>query len=272
VGIASSCFKAAMAMLDPVDLPMDMLRDFLHGMSRCSNEEFKASCSMQVAVLGSPMYTVYAALFPGATGPLQMLEAFASKLEIHSDGLILAKKLTGHSAKDSFFPARDASPTGRSRGDSPRQQTRDTIPHQQGQLVDPDPKWQRWWKSQTCEICGGNHPTRYHDDKGKYSRKYVPFKKSLQRTQAASPANRSQTGSLRFKPGGKGKFIKKAYNILVENVEEEDQELLANIMDDFGAEDDETEPLIGGEDGESEGANALAAMGLDQLMNWWLNC
>ena len=58
----------------------------------------------------------------------------------------------------------------------------------------------------------------------------------------------------------------------MENVEEEDQELLANIMDDFGAEDDETEPPIGGEDGKSEGADALAAMGLDQLMNWSLNC
>jgi hypothetical protein len=199
-----------------------------------------------------------------------MLEAFASKLETRYDGLVLAKQWSGHSAKDSFFPARDASPSaGRLRGDSHRQHSRDVVPHQNGQLVDPDPKWQRWWKSQTCETCGGDHPTRYHDDQGKYSRKYVPFKKSSQR---ATPANRSQTRSPRFKPGGKGKFIKKAYNILLENVEEEDQELLANIMDDFGTVDDDEEPPIDGEDGDSEGAHALAAMGLDQLMNWSLNC
>ena len=66
--------------------------------------------------------------------------------------------------------------------------------------------------------------------------------------------------------------MKQAYNILMETVEEEDQELLANIMDDFGEEDASTEPPIDGDDGKSEGAHALAAMGLDQLMNWSLNC
>ena len=79
VGIAASCFKAAATLLDPADLPTDMLRHFLLGMSHCSNDEFKESCSMQVAFLGSPMYDVYAASFSGTTGPLQMLEAFASK-------------------------------------------------------------------------------------------------------------------------------------------------------------------------------------------------
>jgi hypothetical protein len=79
VGIAASCFKAAATMLDTADLPTDLLRNFLQGMSHCSNEEFGASCSMQVAFLGSPMYDAYAASFSGATGPLQMLEAFASK-------------------------------------------------------------------------------------------------------------------------------------------------------------------------------------------------
>jgi hypothetical protein len=43
-------------------------------------------------------------------------------------------------------------------------------------------------------------------------------------------------------------------------------------MDDFGTVDDDEEPPIDGEDGDSEGAHALAAMGLDQLMNWSLNC
>ena len=227
---------------------------------------------MQVAFLGSPMYDVYAASFSGTTGPLQMLDAFASKSETRYDGLVLAKKWIGHSAKDSFFPARDAGqPVGRLRPDSPRQPPRDPSTHQHGQLVDPDPSWQRWWKSQTCETCGGNHPTKYHDDQGKYSRKYVPFKKSLQRGTRVAGSNRSQPRSPRFKPGGKGKFVKQAYNILMENVEEEDQELLANIMDDFGDEDDTAEPPIDGDDGESEGAHALAAMGLDQLMNWSLN-
>jgi hypothetical protein len=70
----------------------------------------------------------------------------------------------------------------------------------------------------------------------------------------------------------RGKFVKQAYNILMETVEEEDQELLVNIMDDFGEEDTSTEPPIDSNDGESEGAHALAAMGLDQLMHWSLNC
>ena len=100
----------------------------------------------------------------------------------------------------------------------------------------------------------------------------MPFKKSLQRFQRATSAGRPQARSPRFKPGGKGKFLKQAYNILMETVEDDDQELLANVMADFeDAEDDSSEPPIDGEEGEPEGAHALAAMGLDQLMNWSLN-
>jgi hypothetical protein len=61
--------------------------------------------------------------------------------------------------------------------------------------------------------------------------------------------------------------LKSVHQAFQEHAEEEDREFLANLLDD-AADSEDDEPDIGGDDEESEGAHALAAMGLGLLTNF----
>jgi hypothetical protein len=96
-------------------------------------------------------------------------------------------------------------------------------------------------------------------------------------------ASRAQDGrGPRFKKGGKDKFLRSVHQALLENADDVDDDLLANLADSFppsvDVDDDEPpqdlDPSAASTDTADEtilddsAAQALAAIGLDQLLNW----
>ena len=82
-----------------------------------------------------------------------------------------------------------------------------------------------------------------------------------------------------FKKGGKGRFLRSVYQALLENAEDCDSDLFAHLADSSLAPDDVDEPSHTPELHDSDNtadeevlddsaAHALAAIGLDQLLNW----
>jgi hypothetical protein len=105
----------------------------------------------------------------------------------------------------------------------------------------------------------------------------------------------ADTRGPRFKRGGKDKFLRSVHQALLDNADEVDEEILANLAGSFSpsadeplanlagslpvSTDDDEPPQDTDELGDdsafsSEGApdvsaaQALAAIGLDQLLNW----
>ena len=62
--------------------------------------------------------------------------------------------------------------------------------------------------------------------------------------------------------------MQSVHQALCDNVEDDDQELVANIMDSIGDDDDHSIEDAGtsGNSDSEEAAHALAAIGLDQLL------
>jgi hypothetical protein len=267
VSMGSSCFKAAAKMLSRSDLPTDVLQHYLRGMSACGNEEFRSICSSQLGFLSTPMYEEWS--LSKSPDILVQLDVFASKLETKYDSLKASQAWAGTAHPDSTFPAvTPLSPAPTSRG----------LPQA------PNPSWQRWFDSKTCGICGKPHPTKYHDDPEIRNRPYVPKTSSSQRL-AGKPTGASRSfdrSGPRFKKGGKGRFLRSVHQALLENADDCDPDLLAHLADsaispDEEGDDDEPSqsadsPVTGDTpaDGvlDDSAAQALAAIGLDQLLNW----
>ena len=80
VSVAAARFKAAVILLPKGDLPSDLLRLFVNGMSYCGNEEFKSICGVQKAFLLSPMVDDWNAANPDVR---LRLEAISGKWSTH---------------------------------------------------------------------------------------------------------------------------------------------------------------------------------------------
>ena len=266
VALGSSCFKAASKMLARPDLPTDLIQHYLRGMSACGNEEFRSICSAQLGFLSTPMYEDW--VLHTSPDPLVQLDSFAGKLESKYEALKASKAWSGINRPDSSFKASTTS------GPSQTPSSSNARP--------PDPAWQRWFDSQTCDVCGKAHPTKYHDDPSIRNRPFIPKPSSTQRHVArASTSSRLHTNGPRFKKGGKGTFIRRVHQALLENVEDVDDTLLANLAgspptapDDDADIDLPSCPPDDAPDSHEEdpmtdsAAHALAAIGLDQLLNW----
>jgi len=281
VETASACFKAAAKMLPSADLPSDLLELYLRGMSKCSNSEFKNSCSAQLGFLESPVFDLWSSSNAGLT-PVLQLESFATRLVTKYRSLRQAAKWSEVPA--SAFPARPAtrlshsrSPFARSSPSSatlPRAPTSTQADASAGKAIPPNKSWQHWFDSQECEICHKRHPTRYHDDPGIRNRSWVP----------RSRGGSSGRPAPKFKQGGRQKFLRSVHQALLENADDFDgDELLAHIA----GEDDDVSTAGDGDSAigsstldrvsdVSEGGNAgddtaqaLAAIGLEHLTNFW---
>ena len=200
---------------------------------------------------------------------LVQLDSFASKLESKYEALKASRSWSGTSRPDSTFKAATSHGTSH------------TPPSSSARA--PDPNWQRWFDSKTCDICGQAHSTKYHDDPDIRNRPYLPKPSSTQRqTARSSHASCSHNNSgPRFKKGGKGNFIRQVHQALLDNAEDFDDTLLANIADSTttNTADDEEAPASSTAPGDTtppsehddmtdSAAHALAAIGLDQLLNW----
>ena len=252
-------------MLSRSDLPTDLLQHYLRGMSACENDKFCSICSSQLGFLFTPMYEEWSLC--KSPDILVQLDVFASKLESKYDALKASKAWSGTTLPDSTFQAvSSSSPPVSSRGSTPQA---------------PNPSWQRWFDSKICGICGKSHPTKYHEDPEIRNRPYAPKTSSSQRLAAKNPGSSrslARTGP-RFKTGGKSRFIRSVHQALLENAEDCDADLLANLAGSDLAPDDEDEPSQTPESHDADdttddtalddsAAQALAAIGLDQLLNW----
>jgi hypothetical protein len=267
VSMGSSCFKAAAKMLSKSDLPTDILQHYLRGMAACGNEDFRSICSSQLGFLSTPMYEEWS--LGKAHDILVQLDVFATKLESKYEALRASKVWSGTTRPDSTFAAASIRGPPSSRSSAP---------------LAPNPSWQRWFDSKTCGICGKVHPTKYHDDPGVGDRPYVPKHSSVQRLASSTPgvSRALDTKRPHFKKGGKDKFLCSVHQALLENADDVEDDLLANLADYFPASadvgDDEpaqdVDPSAAPLDTQDEAvledsaAQALAAIGLDQLLNW----
>jgi hypothetical protein len=280
VSMGSSCFKAAAKMLSRPDLPTDLLQHYLRGMSACHNEEFRSICSSQLGFLSTPMYEEWSLV--KAQDILVQLDVFASKLETKYEALKASKSWAGTTRPDSTFKAASAESSPSPRHTAPQA---------------PNPSWQRWFDSKTCGICGKPHPTKYHDNPGIWNRPYAPKASTSQRlgTKSQVPHRSTESTGPRFKKGGKDKFLRSVHQALLDNAEEVDENILANLAGSFSAstgdnlvnlagsfpasaDDDEPpqdaeelngESALGSDSAPDDSdAQALAAIGLDQLLNW----
>ena len=265
VSLGSSCFKAAAKMLSRSDLPTDLLQHYLRGMSACGNDEFRSICSSQLGFLSTPMYEEWSLC--KSPDILVQLDVFVSKSESKYDALKASRTWSGTNLPDSTFQAvSSSSPPVTSRGSTPQA---------------PNPSWQCWFDSKTCGICGKSHPTKYHDDPEIRNRPYAPKTSSSQRLAARHPGSSRSLACTgpRFKTGGKGRFIRSVHQALLENAKDCDTDLLANLAGSDLAPDDEDEPSQTPESHDADdspddvalddsAAQALAAIGLDQLLNW----
>lgn len=262
VPISLAGFMALVEMLDPRDVPSDLVRHMLNGQKFCSVAEYVGFVESQLSQLDSPIFDEWANSQSG--GELQLLNKYGSKLRQKHSTLLQKKQWIVPDTKASIFKA------GSHRAPQAPPHSNQGVPKG---MVAPRPDWQKWFLSQSCthtdehgNVCGGRHPTKYHDDPGILHRPFDP--KSIR-----SAKNRSK---FRFKSGKGADFNKRVYQLFEDCVE--DDELLANMADMLELEhvhvagDDTTtdEPSRSEDDGniDSSPAMALAAMGLDQLLNY----
>ena len=280
VSVAAARFKAAVILLPNGDLPSDLLRLFVTGMSHCGNEEFKSICGVQKAFLLSPMVDDWNAANPDVR---LRLEAISGKLVKTYKGMYSRNEWSA-STDSSFNVSTGAvdhshSYVQRTRGGFAQRRPPQAPPaplssKNQGKARPPNPSWQKWFDSQKCTVpgCGKNHPPKYHNDPGIRNRPYIP-----------NPRNNRVKGgySPRFKSGGSQERLKKSiYQAVFENLdfenEEECEEFMANMAGDemdvdaepADEEPDREEDEVHLAENTDDAAYALASIGLDQLLNF----
>ena len=83
---------------------------------------------------------------------LFQLDIFASKVESKYEALKASKSWSGVTCLDSSF------------NPSTFSSAKPAVPSSSVKV--PDPSWQCWFDSKTCDTCGQSHPTKYHDNPG----------------------------------------------------------------------------------------------------------
>jgi hypothetical protein len=152
--------------------------------------------------------------------------------------------------------------------------------------------FQQWFDSQTCRKphCGGNHPTKYHDNlevrnspvpppasfrPGSRNRPSNIVNNTNKPTGNRKPGhnNRQNQRTPRFKSAQSEKsFRKNVYNAVCEAFVDDDHDLFAHLAGEVEEGDDEGfESAVEEGDvdtGDNEEMMANAAISLDQLLNW----
>jgi hypothetical protein len=248
VGVASSCYKAAVRSIKLCDVPSDVIETYLKSMATASNEDFRGVVK---ALLGN----FHAFSSPGdiASDLLDKLDMFTDKLEGKYRTMLKAKEWEAAAVMDTGgFKASISPPNNKVA----------VTPNKDG-LVPPDPTWQAWFDRQTCETCGKRHPTKYHDDPSIRNRWYKPivrpprgafrppsrFSKSASHP-GTSTNNANRRRQVSFKnPTAKKDFQKRVHKALLETVDDVDEELVAlmvgaDYLGSVDAEVDEEEPEL----------------------------
>lgn len=284
VSVAVTQFTAAVKLLNTRDIPKDIIVYFINGLADCSNKEFHDVCVAQKGFMSTPIYEQWVEQKGARNNPAALLEYFSTTLVSKYESLLQGFKWTGADAKKSSFKAiaEDSSSSTDGAAFKARHGS-----------------WVEWFDKQVCTVpgCNKNHPTKYHDDPGIRNRPFVPFKDRKQHANRQSqrpgrPISRNKFSNRypsnrapRFKSkDAKDKAMKAINNILLEHIEDDDKELLANIGE---AESDDDEPEMDfqihnvsedvgeaseGDDGDDDdddsmdAARALAAISLNKML------
>ena len=143
-------------------------------MAKCTNEEFQTVCNAQIGVISTPVYKDYLCCHVGAStddSVLTRLPKFYSILLSKFQGLKTNQEWVNGSTKESSFVSKphDGVKSHNSRDPSSWQKnTSSRVPQaaREQPLVGSSDTWKKWFDSRECGICGGSHPTQYHDDLG----------------------------------------------------------------------------------------------------------
>ena len=265
VGVSLSCFIAVHSMLDPRDVPSNIIRHMLNGQKHCAVKEYHDTVVGMLASVEGPLFDVYMQSMGGDHN--KILHQFATKLKTKFTSLQTAKKwtLSTRSSGGAFFKA------------NTNRETR--APPDANGFLQPNKSWQAWFDRQECEKCGKKgHPTKHCHDQGIRDRPWKPqsltslSNPSITRKNA-NPKHRAP----RIKSGKVGDFKKRIYQAFADCIEDEDAEMLANMADlvehvNVATDEGDDEPDRETQDNDDEDpdppAMALAAMSLDLLLNY----
>jgi hypothetical protein len=265
VGVSLSCFVAVHSMLDPRDVPSNIIRHMLNGQKHCAVKEYRDTVVGMLASVEGPLFDAYVQSMGGDY--IKILHQFVTKLKTKFTSLQTSKKWTPstRSPGGAFFKA------------NINRETR-TLPDANG-FLPPNKSWQAWFDRQECKKCGKKgHPTKHCHDQGIRDRPWKP--QSL--TSLPNPSIIRKNGNPkhrapRIKSDRVGDFKKRIYQAFVDCVEDEDAEMLANMADfvehiNVATDEDDVEPDREAQDDDDEDpdppAMALAAMSLDSLLNY----
>lgn len=262
-------FVAVASTLEPGDRPTTLVNLLLEGLLHCSNEKFKTAVMAQLGYLDSPAFDEYIASH--GCDKLMLLNKCAEKLKSKYRQLQQAGAWTVPKDTPRFFPAAASS-------------EEDTNAGRPG-YVPPKKEWQDWFDRSRCDVkgCGGNHPTKHHNDPGIRNRWFKPrdFKSNKSHGQDSSRSNSNSGSSTpRIKTDKQEEYKKRVYNALFDCVDDDDKHMLVNIAKAAGIDDSDTnkdeEPPRGDEPDEGpdestsndDPAMALAAISLGSLLNF----
>ena len=255
-------FGVFVELLDDCDVPSHLVKHMLNGQKHCSIPDYVETVDNFIKQLDSPLYTAWERQQGGQSIVLQQ---FASTLRQRYNTLQTTKKWIVASPATPIFKLSTPSSSSSSKASSHTNTS-------SSKLVPPKLSWQKWFLSKTCtvkdengKVCGGNHPSKYHNDPGILTRPYDPS--SLKSGQK----HKAQRDGLRFKAGKGSEFKKRVYQVFEDCID--DEELMAhkadafehvNLAGDVGElTDDLSAPSEAEEDADTSPAMALAAMGLD---------
>jgi hypothetical protein len=266
VAISISGFIAVASMLRPCNLPTNIIQLLLEGLIYCSNEKFRLIVTAQLGWLSTPAFGEWSRQYGG--NRLLLINKLADGLKNQYRSLQQNREWKAYTSNSSSFfkasgPPRQLPPSNSSK-----------LPEG---YVHPRDGWKKWFRSQDCQVpgCGQKHPTKYHDDPGIVDR---PFKPTGRKYNGSHSPIKSPTKSktpIRIKKGFNDKFKKRVYN-LMECIDDDDNgsadetEDLVKKINLAGEDGPDDEPSMDGDDDQEEDspAMALAAMGLDSLLNY----
>ena len=268
VRAATTKFKAVVDLLGE-EVPSDHVRYYLKGMQQASCEDFKRMADTQFGFYGTTPYQMWKQAFGGDRAEL---DAFGETFLTEYNSLTQGSKWSGFGHSASSFKASITGTTAATATDLSDKKEDYTNMN----------SFQRWWKSETCQRkhCGGNHPTKYHDNLELFDRpRSRPGNRDRDRrnrarnksTDRKSDGQKSSRPQPRFKSDAhRKKYEKYIHKAALECVEEDDQELFAHLAGNVSESDSDSKGNDSDSDGEAsaadEHANA-AAISLDMLLN-----
>jgi hypothetical protein len=256
VPIATSRFKAVMMALPASSVPANVLEFYLHGMAQASSEEFKEVCSSLRGSINNPMYMEWAYRRPIAF----QFDSFAGTLLAKYESLCAVNKWSGVDRKASAFktalvpPPRKSHPEPPSAPAAVRSQPK----------AHKYPSYEAWFDAQTCDVCGGKHPTRFHDDPGARERGGKRVNSTRRRYTFKDSAARSR-------------FNRAVHQAMLDTCDLDDNDEVVNVMEDAVTADgfdadpspataDDSLHGSSGDPDDAFGMAALVAAGLRNLV------